>query len=157
MDAFFGYHLIQIFPVDQHKMTFIFPWGTFAYQKLPFGLINVRSTFQRAMSYAFHDIKNIVELYLDELLLIHNNRRTHGTLETFFLVSVIIIFDLIHTSLSSVFIPDVFLSLWFPKMASRLILWKLLIFWPYLPQKIWLNSKVCKGRKKNFIVLYVTS
>ena len=52
---------------DQHKTTFIFSWGNFAYKKLPFGLKNVGATFQRAMSYAFNDIKTIVQPYLDDL------------------------------------------------------------------------------------------
>jgi hypothetical protein len=30
MDEFSGYNQIQIKPEDQHKKTFIFPWGTFA-------------------------------------------------------------------------------------------------------------------------------
>ena len=68
MDGFSGYNQIEILPTDQHKMTFIFPWGTFAYRELPFGLKNAGATFQRAMSYAFHDIKHIVEPYLDDLL-----------------------------------------------------------------------------------------
>ena len=38
MDGFSGYNQIEILPVDQHKTTFICPWGTFAYRKLPFGL-----------------------------------------------------------------------------------------------------------------------
>ena len=42
-------------------------WGTFSYRKIPFGLTNAGATFQRAMSYAFHDIKNIMEPYLDDL------------------------------------------------------------------------------------------
>ena len=67
MDGFFGYNQIEIFPADQHKTTFIFPWGTFAYKKLPFGLKNAGATFQCAMSYAFHNIKHIVKLYLDDL------------------------------------------------------------------------------------------
>jgi hypothetical protein len=29
MDRFLGYNQIQIKPEDQHKTTFIFPWGTF--------------------------------------------------------------------------------------------------------------------------------
>ena len=29
MDGFSGYNQIEIFPVDQHNMAFIFPWGTF--------------------------------------------------------------------------------------------------------------------------------
>jgi hypothetical protein len=67
MDGFSGYNQINIFPMDQHKTAFICPWGTFAYQKLPFGLKNVGATFQRAMSYDFHDIKHIVQPYLDDL------------------------------------------------------------------------------------------
>ena len=50
MDGFSGYNHIEILPTDQHKMALIFPWGTFAYRKLPFGLKNVGATFQRAMS-----------------------------------------------------------------------------------------------------------
>jgi hypothetical protein len=67
MDGFLGYNQIQIKPKDQHKTTFIFPWGTFAYRKMPFGLKNVGATFQRAMSFSFHDLKHIVEAYLDDL------------------------------------------------------------------------------------------
>jgi hypothetical protein len=66
MDGFFGHNQINIVPTDQHKTVFICPWGTFAYRKLPFGLKNVGATFQRAMSYTFHDIKNIVQPYLDD-------------------------------------------------------------------------------------------
>eukprot|EP00253_Pinus_taeda_P011743 PITA_11743 len=59
---------INISPVDQHKTAFICPWGTFAYKKIPFSLKNASATFQRAMSYAFHDIRHIVQPYLDDLL-----------------------------------------------------------------------------------------
>ena len=67
MDGFSGYNRIEIIPADQHKIKYLFPWGTFAYRNLPFGLKNIGATFQRAMSYAFHDIKHIMELYLDDL------------------------------------------------------------------------------------------
>jgi hypothetical protein len=67
MDSFSGYNQINIFPVDQHKIDFICPWGTFAYSKLPFGLNNVEATFQCPVSYAFHDIKHIIQPYLDDL------------------------------------------------------------------------------------------
>ena len=58
---------IDILPEDQHKTAFICPWGTFAFKKLPFDCKNVGTTFQQAMSYAFHDIKSIVQPYLDDL------------------------------------------------------------------------------------------
>lgn len=49
-----------------NKTTFIFLWGTF-YRKMSFGLKNSRETFQGAMSYVFHDTKNIVDSYLHDL------------------------------------------------------------------------------------------
>ena len=67
MDGFFVYNQIQIKPKDQHKTTFICPWGTFTYKKMPFGLKKVGATFQREMNFSFHDIKAIVEPYLDDL------------------------------------------------------------------------------------------
>ena len=67
MDGFFSYNQIDILLLDQHKMTFIFPWGDFAYRKLPFDLKNASVTFQHAMSYAFHEIKHVVAPYLDDL------------------------------------------------------------------------------------------
>jgi hypothetical protein len=77
MDRFFGYNQIQIKPQDQHKTTFICPWGTFSYKKMPVGLENVGATFQWAMSYAFHDIKKIVEAYLDDLAAHSRKRADH--------------------------------------------------------------------------------
>jgi hypothetical protein len=67
MDGFSGYNQINIVPVDQHKTYFYLSLGHFRLSKLPFGLKNVGATFQRAMSYAFHDIKHIVQPYLDDL------------------------------------------------------------------------------------------
>ena len=34
---------------------------------MPFGLKNIRATFQRAMTLIFHDLENIIEVYLDDL------------------------------------------------------------------------------------------
>ena len=77
MDGFSGYNQIQIKPEDQHKTAFICPWGTFAYKKMPFGLKNVGATFQRAMSYAFHDLKSFVDAYLDDLAAHSKKREEH--------------------------------------------------------------------------------
>jgi hypothetical protein len=67
MDGFSGYNQINIAPEDQHKTAFICPWGTFAYRKLPFGFKTAGVTFQCTISYAFHDIKHIIQPYLDDL------------------------------------------------------------------------------------------
>jgi hypothetical protein len=60
-------------------MTFICPWGTFAYKKMSFGLKNVGATFQRAMSFSFHDLKHIVKAYLDDMESHSRKRSDHPT------------------------------------------------------------------------------
>ncbi|XP_071932871.1 uncharacterized protein [Coffea arabica] len=49
LDDFSGYFHIAIGPEDQEKTTFTFPFGTFAYRRIPFGLCNVSTTFQRIL------------------------------------------------------------------------------------------------------------
>ena len=77
MDGFFRYNQNQIKPEDQHKTYFIFPWGTFTYKKIPFGLKNHGATFRWEMNFSFHDNKNIVEPYLDDMLSHSRKRRDH--------------------------------------------------------------------------------
>jgi hypothetical protein len=44
---------------------------------MPFGLKNVIATFQHAMTFAFHDLKHIVEAYLDDLASHSHKRADH--------------------------------------------------------------------------------
>ena len=41
---------------------------------MPFGPKNVEATFQNAMTFAFHDLKHIVEAYIDDLVA-HSHKR----------------------------------------------------------------------------------
>ncbi|KAH9320363.1 hypothetical protein KI387_043959 [Taxus chinensis] len=78
MDGFSRYNQIKIFEQDQAKTTFITPWGTYCYVVMPFGLKNVGATYQRAMTYIFHDlIYKIVESYVDDLLAKAKKRCDH--------------------------------------------------------------------------------
>jgi hypothetical protein len=77
MDGFSSYNQINILPSDNNKTTFIFPWGTFTYRKLRFDLKNDGATFQRAMSYTFHDVKHIIEPYLNDFPAHLNPREDH--------------------------------------------------------------------------------
>jgi hypothetical protein len=72
-----GYNQILIFPKDQHKKPFICPWGTFSYEKMPFGIKNVGATFQWAIMFTFHDLKHIVKSYLDDITTHSCNRAQH--------------------------------------------------------------------------------
>jgi hypothetical protein len=77
MDGFSGYNQIQIHPIDQYKTTFTTSWGTFAYRVMPFGLKNAGATFQRAMTYIFHDLAKIILVYLDDLTTRSKKRTQH--------------------------------------------------------------------------------
>ncbi|RDX80206.1 Retrovirus-related Pol polyprotein, partial [Mucuna pruriens] len=56
LDGYSGYMQIHIAPEDQHKTTFTCPFDTFAYTRMPFGLCNAPSTFQRCMLSIFLDL-----------------------------------------------------------------------------------------------------
>ncbi|PIN15125.1 DNA-directed DNA polymerase [Handroanthus impetiginosus] len=55
------YYQIAIAPEDQEKTMFTYPYGTFAFQRMPFELCNVPTTFQRCMMAIF---TNMVENFL---------------------------------------------------------------------------------------------
>jgi hypothetical protein len=60
------------------KTTFRTKWGTFAYKRIPFGLINAGGTFQRAMDTEFPGLINkCVVVYLDEITVYSKNREDH--------------------------------------------------------------------------------
>jgi hypothetical protein len=60
LDGFSGYNKIMVHRDDMEKTTFTIPWGTFMYAKMPFGLMNIRATFQRVMDIEFADEKGQV-------------------------------------------------------------------------------------------------
>jgi len=45
LDGYFGYNQITMLEEDKEKTTFTTPWGTFMYDKIPFGLMNAGATF----------------------------------------------------------------------------------------------------------------
>jgi len=58
LDGFLGYNQVLMSPSDQLKTTLRTPWGTYAYRRMPSGLINVRATFQSALDIPFHGLIN---------------------------------------------------------------------------------------------------
>nr|GEV55570.1 DNA-directed DNA polymerase [Tanacetum cinerariifolium] len=67
LDGFSGYFQIPIDPQDQEKTTFTCPYRTFAYRRMPFGLCNALSTFQRCIMAIFHDmIEKTMEVFTDD-------------------------------------------------------------------------------------------
>nr|GEY25363.1 reverse transcriptase domain-containing protein [Tanacetum cinerariifolium] len=74
LDGFSGYFQIPIDPRDQEKTTFTCPYGTFAYQRMPFGLCNAPGTFQRCMLAIFHDmVEKTMEVFMDDFSVFGNS------------------------------------------------------------------------------------
>ncbi|GJR35240.1 reverse transcriptase domain-containing protein [Tanacetum coccineum] len=69
LDGFLGYFQISIDPQDQEKTSFTYPYGTFAYRRMPFGLCNAPGTFQRCMMAIFYDmIEKTMIVFMDDFL-----------------------------------------------------------------------------------------
>ncbi|GKE58810.1 reverse transcriptase domain-containing protein, partial [Tanacetum coccineum] len=74
LDGFFGYFQIHLAPEDQEKTTFTYPYGTFAYRRMPFRLCNAPTTFQRCMTAIFHDMcKDFMEVFMDDFSVFRNS------------------------------------------------------------------------------------
>ena len=63
---------------DRLKTTFQTKWGTYDYDKMPFGLINVGATLQWVVDIAFRDpINKFIVVYLYDITIYSKNREDH--------------------------------------------------------------------------------
>jgi len=71
LDGFSRNNQVLLKREDHLNTKFTTPWGTFMYLRVPFGLMNAGSTFQRVMNFDFrHRIQKIIEIYEDDLTVI---------------------------------------------------------------------------------------
>ncbi|MCO5601251.1 hypothetical protein L7F22_055370 [Adiantum nelumboides] len=76
-DGYSGYYQIRIAEEDQHKTTFITPWGSFAFRVMPFGLTKAPSTFTRFTSFIFQPFfGKSIRVFLDDSCT-YNDRALH--------------------------------------------------------------------------------
>ncbi|XP_070007381.1 uncharacterized protein [Nicotiana sylvestris] len=74
LDGYSGYNQISIAPEDREKTSFICPYGIYAFRRMPFGLCNAPSTFQRCMMAIFTDmVADIIEAFMDDFLVVGNS------------------------------------------------------------------------------------
>ena len=74
LDGYSGDNQIAIAPEDQKKITFTCPYGTFSYRRMPFGLCNAPTTFQRCMMAIFTDlVEEIMDVFMDDFLVYGNS------------------------------------------------------------------------------------
>nr|GEU42356.1 reverse transcriptase domain-containing protein [Tanacetum cinerariifolium] len=69
LDAYKGYHQIQLAESDEEKTAFHTGQGVYCYSKMPFGLKNAGATYQRLVDKAFDSqIGWYIEVYVDDLV-----------------------------------------------------------------------------------------
>ena len=56
LDGYSGFSQIPVSQEDQEKTTFTYPFRTYAYRRIPFGLCNAPATFERCMTAIFSDL-----------------------------------------------------------------------------------------------------
>jgi hypothetical protein len=78
IDGFYGYNQIFVLPEDRENISFTTPWGTFMYAKMPFGLMNARATFQRAMDITFIGERDkFLVIYMDDITVFSKSDKEH--------------------------------------------------------------------------------
>ncbi|GJT91538.1 reverse transcriptase domain-containing protein [Tanacetum coccineum] len=70
LDAYKGYHQIQMAEEDEDKTAFYAGEGVFCYKKIPFGLKNAGATYQRLVDKVFsHQIQRNLKAYIDDMVI----------------------------------------------------------------------------------------
>ncbi|GJT81436.1 reverse transcriptase domain-containing protein [Tanacetum coccineum] len=70
LDAYKGYHQIQMTKKDEEKTAFHTKEGVFCYTKMPFGLKNAKATYQRLVDYAFKEQIGVnLEAYVVDMVM----------------------------------------------------------------------------------------
>ena len=70
LDAYKGYHQVQMAEEDEEKTAFYTAQGTYCYTKMLFGLKNAGATYQRLVDTAFSSqIGRNLEAYVDDIVI----------------------------------------------------------------------------------------
>ena len=74
-----GFHQVTVDPADREKTAFICHRGLFEFVRMPFGLANGPSHFQRAMDFVFGDLLGkCVMVYIDDIVIFSKNMDEHA-------------------------------------------------------------------------------
>ena len=78
LDLASGYHQVPVAESDKAKTAFCTPFGLFEWNRMPFGLCNAPSTFQRLMQRIFGDQQcQSLLLYLDDVVVFSTSVSQH--------------------------------------------------------------------------------
>lgn len=76
LDLASGYHQVEMHPNDIEKTAFSTERGHYEFLRMPFGLKNAPSTFQRLMDHILRGIENVFT-YLDDVIIISTSLQEH--------------------------------------------------------------------------------
>lgn len=80
MDLKSGYYQVEVAEEDKHKTAFVCPLGFFEFNRMPQGVTNAPSTFQRLMEKCVGDLHlNEVLVFLDDLIVFSKTLEEHET------------------------------------------------------------------------------
>jgi hypothetical protein len=78
LDCFSGYHQIYIKEEDKASTSFITPFGTYCFVRMPEGLKNAGSTFSRLTKKILEDqMGRNVFTYVDNIIVVSKNKEDH--------------------------------------------------------------------------------
>jgi phage FluMu protein gp41 len=86
LDMFSGYHQIRVRREDEEKTSFITPFRTFCFIRMPEGLKNAGCTFSRMIAIVLHpQLRRNILAYVDDIVVKSVQRRDHisDLVETF--------------------------------------------------------------------------
>jgi hypothetical protein len=86
LDCFLGYHQMWFCKEDEEKTSFITPFGTYCYLRMPEGLKNIGPTFYRMMKVILKDqMQRDVFAYVDDIVVASRKKATQiqDLVETF--------------------------------------------------------------------------
>ena len=72
-----GFYQIPLSEEDKEKTTFICPLGKYQFTRMPFGLMNVPTTFQHLMDNLFAAMEDRVLSYVDDLAVFSKTWEEH--------------------------------------------------------------------------------
>jgi hypothetical protein len=76
LDAYLGFHQIQLSEASQPLTTFITPFGRYCYNRLPFGLTSAPEYYQRRITEIVGDIEGVV-VRIDDIIVAGSTEEEH--------------------------------------------------------------------------------
>ena len=77
LDLSCGFHQIEVEEESRQKTAFITPYGKFEFLRMPFGLRNAPSVFQRAMEVVLRGCYSFCAPYIDDLVVFSQSGKEH--------------------------------------------------------------------------------